>query len=141
MKPGKQNRQPNCEPNRTPSPQGNGSSLTHHRPRDFGEISPIKGGALAASFDGSFVGALAYEIKGEAADDRHVLGSVSGAQAGLILIESHVDGPPSCPITSRYSRARWVTVGVHWVLDQVEVLRSFRGVMVTIFRPARPLLM
>jgi hypothetical protein len=93
MKPGKQNRQPNCEPNRTPSPQGNGSSLTRHRPRDFGEISPIKGGALAASFDGSFVGALAYEIKGEAADDRHVLGSVSGAQAGLILIESHVEGP------------------------------------------------
>jgi hypothetical protein len=45
------------------------------------------------AFDGSFVGALTDEIKGEVADHGDVLGPMSGVQAGLILIESDVEGP------------------------------------------------
>jgi hypothetical protein len=43
-----------------------------------------------APFDGSFVSALTYEIKGDVADRGHVLGPVSATRAALILIESYV---------------------------------------------------
>jgi hypothetical protein len=45
------------------------------------EVLRIPSCALAASLDGSFVGDLAHQIKGEVADDGHILSSVTGTQA------------------------------------------------------------
>jgi hypothetical protein len=36
---------------------------------------------------------LSQQVEGEMADDGHVLGAVAGAQARLVLIEGHVEGP------------------------------------------------
>src|SRR4029077_4659066 len=60
---------------------------------DMQEVLWVPGGPLSASLDGSVVLGLADEVEGEVAGDRHVSGTVSGAQAGLILVEGHVEGP------------------------------------------------
>jgi len=61
--------------------QGNESRLTLQRSQNLEQVLRIPSGALSASLDGSFVGDLAHQIKGEVADDGHILSSVTGTQA------------------------------------------------------------
>jgi hypothetical protein len=61
--------------------QGDESRLTAERTEDLEQVLWVPGGAFAASLDGSLVGGLSDQIEGEVADDGHVLGPVTYAQA------------------------------------------------------------
>jgi hypothetical protein len=61
--------------------QGNESRLTWQHPQYFQQVFWVPSGALATSLDGTFVCGLAHQIEGEVADDGHILGAVTDAQA------------------------------------------------------------
>jgi hypothetical protein len=63
------------------------------RAEDLQQILRVPRGSFAPPIDGSFVGGLSHLVEGEMADDGHVRGAVPGAQARLILVEGHVEGP------------------------------------------------
>jgi hypothetical protein len=73
--------------------QGNESRLTLQRSQNLQQVLGIPSRALAASLDGSVVGDLADQIKGEVADHGHILSSMTGTQARLVLVEGHIEGP------------------------------------------------
>src|SRR5215470_17755282 len=59
--------------------RGNKSRLTPQGPQYVEQEFGAPSSALAAAFDGSFVGTLADQVEGEVADHRHVLGPVTSA--------------------------------------------------------------
>jgi len=73
--------------------QGTESRLMAKRAEDLQQILRVPRGSFAPSFDRSLVGGLSDQVEGEMADDGHVSGAVAGAQARVVFIEGHVEGP------------------------------------------------
>jgi hypothetical protein len=73
--------------------QGTESRLTGRGPADLKEVFGVEGGALASGLDGSLVFDLAEQIQSEVEHDSHVLGAVTGSDAGLILVKAHIEDP------------------------------------------------
>ena len=49
--------------------------------------------ALSAGLDASLCGVCAHEAEGEASDDSHVLGAMTGSVAGQIILELDIEEP------------------------------------------------
>ncbi len=73
--------------------QGNESRLTCGERKGFGEVVGVPGSELSLGLEGSFVWHGADEVEGEVADARHVLGAVTGSEAGLVFVEEDVEDP------------------------------------------------
>ena len=73
--------------------QGTESRLTPKLAEDLEQILRVPRGSFAPALDGSLVGGLSHQIEGEMADNGHVPGAVAGAEARLVLIEGHIEGP------------------------------------------------
>src|SRR6266436_2199479 len=73
--------------------QGTESRLMAKRAEDLEQILRVPSGSFAPSLDRALVGGLSHQVEGEMADNGHVPGAMAGAQARLVLIEGHIEGP------------------------------------------------